>query len=93
MNLRFSWGGQEQWHLKYLKHLSSVAGGFHPHASNTAASGFDKESIQDLFEKYLLENFAGQAGIWSGKRRNVTAEADKEYSAHNMDHKMRSQQT
>ena len=61
MNLRFSWGGQEQWHLKYLKHLSSVAGGFHPHASNTAASGFDKESIQDLFEKYLLANFAGQA--------------------------------
>ena len=59
----------------------------------TAASGFDKESIQDLFEKYLLANFAGQAGIWSGKRRNVTAEADKEYSAHNMDHKMRSQQT
>ena len=27
----------------------------------TAASGFDKESIQDLFEKYLLANFAGQA--------------------------------
>ena len=27
----------------------------------TAASGFDKESTQDLFEKYLLANFAGQA--------------------------------
>ena len=27
----------------------------------TAALGFDKESIQDLFEKYLLANFAGQA--------------------------------
>ena len=34
---------------------SSVAGGFHPHAS------IDKESTQDLFEKYLLANFAGQA--------------------------------
>ena len=55
MNLRFSGGGQEQWHLKYLKHLSSVAVGFHPHAS------IDKESTQDLFEKYLLANFAGQA--------------------------------
>ena len=35
-----------------------VAGGFHPHASI-----IDKESIQDLFEKYLLANFAGQTEI------------------------------
>ena len=39
---------------------ASVAGGFHPHASNTVASGIDRYSIQDLFEKYLLANFAGQ---------------------------------